>query len=172
MMMKVCVVGPGAVGSQIAVALVQGGAAASVLARGAHLDAIRDGGIVIATADREERVSIAASDDAWQLGVQDVVIFTVKAPALAAAAMQARPLLGENTEVVAVINGVPWWFMSERVKPLLDPDGTIATTSAAPVIVAWSTLPPMSRRPADRADGAAALLTLGRAGAGRLTSKR
>ena len=129
MMMKVCIVGPGAVGAQIAAGLVQGGAAASVLARGVHLDAIRDRGLVIATADHEERVSIAASDDAGQLGPQDVVVFTVKAPALAAAMMQARPLLGKDTEIVAVMNGVPWWFMSEKVRPLLDPDGVIAATT-------------------------------------------
>lgn len=135
MMMKVCIVGPGAVGSQIAAALVQGGAAASVLARGAHLDAIRDKGLVIVAPDREERVSVAASDDAQALGAQDIVVFTVKAPALAAAMTQARPLLGANTEVVAVMNGVPWWFMSDRVKPLLDPDGVIATTvGRVPVI--------------------------------------
>ena len=135
MMMKVCIVGPGAVGGQIAAAVMQGGAAASVLARGAHLDAIQDKGLVIAASDREEHVAIAASDDAREFGVQDVVIFTVKAPALAAAMTQARPLLGKDTEIVAVMNGVPWWFMSDGVKPLLDPDGVIATTIGnAPVI--------------------------------------
>lgn len=133
--MNVCIVGPGAVGGQIAAAAVQGGAAASVLARGAHLDAIRDGGLVIVTAGREERISIAASDDARLLGPQDVVVFSVKAPALAAAMTQAQPLLGKDTEIVAAMNGVPWWFMADDVKPLLDPDGVIAAAvGRAPVI--------------------------------------
>jgi 2-dehydropantoate 2-reductase len=124
--MKVCVIGPGAVGGQIAIALKQGGADTSVLARGQQLSAIRQTGLRMTLPAGEERVSLPASDKAASLGTQDIVIFTVKAPALSSAVVMAEPLIGPRTDVVTVMNGVPWWFMASCDADFLDPGGTIA----------------------------------------------
>src|SRR3546814_18337643 len=69
-----------------------------------------------------------ASDDAARLDLRDLVIFAVKAPALASAASAARPMIGADTLIVPMLNGVPWWFLSDRVESLssVAPDGAVA----------------------------------------------
>jgi len=67
----------------------------------------------------ESVVHLRASDDPSTLGVQDVVVFTVKYPALPAALAQARPLIGAHTRCIFAMNGLPWWF-GETISPELD----------------------------------------------------
>jgi 2-dehydropantoate 2-reductase len=64
---------------------------------------LREQGTVVA-------VPVAASDSAAQLGVQDLVVVAVKAPAMAQVAEAIGPLLGTGTMVLTAMNGVPWWF--------------------------------------------------------------
>jgi 2-dehydropantoate 2-reductase len=59
----------------------------------------------------EQTHKVRASNDAATLGVQDLVIIAVKAPALRDAAQQIAPLLGKDTIVLTAMNGVPWWFL-------------------------------------------------------------
>ena len=112
--MKVCIVGLGAIGGLIAAwmgtRLPSGTAALSALARGATLAAVRGHGLVLETAAGPQHVLLHASDDAAALGVQDLVILTVKGPALPAVAPAVQALLGPQTQVLAAMNGVPWWF--------------------------------------------------------------
>ena len=112
--MKVCIAGLGAIGGLMAAwmgtRLKPGAVALSALARGATLDAVRAHGLVLETAQGEQRISLHASNDARELGVQDLVILAVKGPALAAVAPQMVPLLGPHTQVLTAMNGVPWWF--------------------------------------------------------------
>src|SRR3546814_17968503 len=70
-----------------------------------------------------------ASDDAARLDLRDLVIFAVKAPALASAASAARPMIGADTLIVPMLNGVPWWFLADRGESLssVDPDGAVAS---------------------------------------------
>jgi 2-dehydropantoate 2-reductase len=133
--MKVCVYGAGAIGGHVAVRLVKGGAAVSVIARGPHLAAIRDRGLQMVAPDETLTVPLAATDDPAALDVQDVVIVAVKAPALASIAERIAPLLGPDTAVVFAMNGIPWWYYHAhggpedgRSIPLLDPDGRLART--------------------------------------------
>ena len=76
-----------------------------------------------------------ASDDPAELGVQDLVVIAVKAPALSAVAQRIAPLLGPATLVLPAMNGVPWWFSAPALglEPLdsVDPGGRIA--AAIPV---------------------------------------
>jgi len=51
-----------------------------------------------------------ASDDAAEVGVQDVVIVAVKGQALAAVAQHISPMIGVDTVILPAMNGVPWWF--------------------------------------------------------------
>lgn len=109
--MRIAIVGAGAVGSVIAGYLLERGEhAVSLLARGAHLGAIQERGLLVISGDKRMTSRPLASDDPRALGPQDVVIITVKAHALPALAPTLAPLLGPDTLVVSAQNGVPWWY--------------------------------------------------------------
>ena len=112
--MKVCIVGLGAIGGLLAAwmgtRLPAGTVTLSALARGATLAAVRSHGLVLETATASQPVLLHASDDAAALGVQDLIILAVKGPALASVAHAVQALMGPQTQVLAAMNGVPWWF--------------------------------------------------------------
>jgi len=108
--MKVCVFGAGAIGGHLAARAAQNGADVSVLARGAHLAAIRAGGLRIIAPGEDFTVSVPASEDPAALGPQDAVIVAVKQTALPSVARTIAPLLGPETAVAFVMNGIPWWY--------------------------------------------------------------
>ena len=108
--MKACIVGAGAIGGWIGVKLGQSGSALSVLARGTTLEALRARGLTLHSSAGTVTVPVRASADARELGVQDLVVIAVKAPALAQVAGSVAPLLGPATIVLTAMNGVPWWF--------------------------------------------------------------
>ncbi|OYY92103.1 MAG: 2-dehydropantoate 2-reductase [Sphingomonas sp. 28-66-16] len=130
---RVCIYGAGAVGGNFAVRLARAGHHVSVVARGAHLAAIRAQGLTMITGEDRLTVAIAASDDPRDLGEQDIVLTTLKAHDLPDMAARIAPLLGEATPVVFAQNGVPWWYAdglgAERPVPpdlsILDPGGAI-----------------------------------------------
>lgn len=109
--MKVCIYGAGAIGGWIGSKLAQAGSAIDVVARGATLEALKRDGLILASGDTRVAVPVKASEDPKTLGVQDLVIVAVKAPALPAVAQQIAPLLGPDTIVLTAMNGVPWWFL-------------------------------------------------------------
>ena len=108
--MKICVYGAGAIGGHVAARLAKGGADVSVVARGAQLAAIRSNGLTVNHEEGTFTVPVAASDNPADLGRQDAVIVTVKAPALPSVAAGIGPLLGPDTPVAFVMNGIPWWY--------------------------------------------------------------
>lgn len=107
---RVAVVGAGAIGGWLAAGLASAGCDVTLLARGAALEALRAHGLRLRSDSGETRHAVRASDDAADLGVQDLVIVSVKAPALEAVAAQIAPLLGPRTTVLTAMNGMPWWF--------------------------------------------------------------
>lgn len=130
--MKVCVFGAGAVGGHIAMRSSLGGAETSVVVRGRQLDAIRAQGLRVLTPDQDLHADVAASDNPGDLGPQDVVIVTVKAPALGSVAESIGPLLGPDTAVLFAMNGIPWWHFHEaggdfdgNRLPTIDPGGAL-----------------------------------------------
>lgn len=108
--MRVCVYGAGAIGGHIAARLALGGAEVSLVARGAHLAAIQADGLTVHAHDGTHHSRPRASDNPADLGPQDAVIVTVKAPALPSVAAGIAPLLREDTPVAFVMNGIPWWY--------------------------------------------------------------
>jgi len=108
--MRVCVYGAGAIGGHLAVRFARGGADVSVIARGPHLAAIRRNGLTVHAIDGEHHTKPAATDDPAELGPQDAVVVTVKAPALPQVAANIAPLLRPDTGVAFVMNGIPWWY--------------------------------------------------------------
>lgn len=127
--MKVCVFGAGAIGGHLAARFAKGGADVSLVARGAHLEALRRDGLTVHTRTGDLHYRLNASAAPADLGPQDAVIVTVKAPALPQVAQAIGPLLKPETSVVFVMNGIPWWYfhghggpLDGRHLPLLDPD--------------------------------------------------
>jgi 2-dehydropantoate 2-reductase len=129
---RICVFGAGAIGGHLAARLARGGAEVSVVARGAHLAAMQAQGLTVHAHDGTHVVPVRASADPAELGPQDAVVVTVKAPALPAVAEGIAPLLGPDTPVAFVMNGIPWWyFLAGEVPhaglrlPEVDPDGVL-----------------------------------------------
>jgi len=133
--MKIAVVGMGAVGGFLAARLAAAGFEVAALARGDTLAALRARGLRLLAAGQETSTLVLASDDARELGPQDLVIVALKGPALAAAAPGLQSLLGAGTVVMPAMNGVPWWFLqagapdgsSQRLASI-DPDGRIESS--------------------------------------------
>jgi 2-dehydropantoate 2-reductase len=141
-MLKVCVVGAGAIGGFLGTRLAAAGCAVSALARGTTLVALRDHGWRLEQ-DGEllQAPAALAADDAEELGPQDLIIIAVKAPALPALARGLRPLLHAATLVLPAMNGVPWWF-SHGIPALggeplrsVDPGGGIAAALPASQVI-------------------------------------
>ena len=139
---KIAIVGAGAIGGWMGVHLARAGAQLSVLARGDTLAALQKNGLQLHQGGELHTVPVTASNDAAALGVQDLVVISVKAPALASVAQQVGPLIGPNTVVLTAMNGVPWWFLQgfggpvqNRALASVDPEGAIARAIAAPHVV-------------------------------------
>ena len=108
--MKICIYGAGAIGGWIGARLAALGEPVSVVARGATLVALQTHGLRQQQAEGLLQMPVQAADNAAALGVQDLVVVAVKAPALAEVARGIAPLLGPHTLVLTAMNGVPWWF--------------------------------------------------------------
>jgi len=103
---RFAVVGAGAVGGYYAARLAHAGFDVALLARGAHLEAIRARGLWIWSPLGDLVVHPRASSDAAEIGPADVVLYAVKAYDNDAALPLLRPLLGPDTLVVTLQNGV------------------------------------------------------------------
>jgi 2-dehydropantoate 2-reductase len=108
--MKICVYGAGAVGGLIAAWLARSGHDVSVVARGRHLEAIRQHGLRVRSAEATTAFRVRAEARADTLGPQDYVIVAVKAQSLQEVAAGIGPLVGDGTSIITAMNGVPWWF--------------------------------------------------------------
>ncbi len=105
------IVGAGAVGGSLACRLQEGGHDVSVVARGPHLEAIKANGLRLRCLDAPEKTAFVNASDAPEvLGAQDLVITTVKAPALPKILKQIRPVIEAGTPVITAMNGVFWWY--------------------------------------------------------------
>jgi 2-dehydropantoate 2-reductase len=134
---KVCVYGAGAIGGHVAARLARGGAEVSVIARGPHLAAIRQRGLTVQAHDGVLHSRPRASDNPAEIGPQDAVVVTVKAPALPSVAAGIAPLLGPETSVAFVMNGIPWWYHdgtpeAGRRLPELDPGDALRCAVGIP----------------------------------------
>jgi 2-dehydropantoate 2-reductase len=124
------------------VKLAQAGCKVSVVARDATLTALQQHGLRLQTGDALMSAKVQASNDPAALGVQDLVIIAVKAPAMAEVARAIAPLIGPDTLVLTAMNGVPWWFFEgfggkfsgTRLKAV-DPEGAIAEAVPARHII-------------------------------------
>jgi len=128
--MRVCIFGAGAIGGYLGVQLARAGIDVSLVARGAHLAAMRERGLALRIGGREYVVRVACTDHPGELPVQDYVIVALKAHSIPAAVDSMLPLLGEGTTLVTASNGLPYWYFDVPGVPFrglacasIDPDG-------------------------------------------------
>jgi 2-dehydropantoate 2-reductase len=143
--MKICVVGAGGIGATLAARLAASGAAqVSLLARGAHLTAIRARGLrfVDAVGGQGGVYRLPAEADGSALGAQDAVVLAVKAHQIGGVLPALAPLLAAHTGVMPAINGLPWWYFQEHGGRqdgwrlhALDPEGSLAAALPAARVV-------------------------------------
>lgn len=127
--MKICVFGAGAIGGYVGGLLADAGADVTLIARGAHLAAMRAEGLRIRIEGDERIVRPRCTGDPAEAGPQDVVIVALKTTDAPRAAASMAPLLGPETTVVTAANGLPWWYFHgldgpwrERRIVAVDPD--------------------------------------------------
>jgi 2-dehydropantoate 2-reductase len=113
--MRICIFGAGAVGGHLAARLAATGHEVSVVARGAHLQAMETRGVKLLHADEV----ISGPVHTRGIGVQEAVFVTLKANMLGTFADAAAPLVGPDTAVVFAQNGIPWWYAEDMES--LDP---------------------------------------------------
>jgi 2-dehydropantoate 2-reductase len=137
-MMRIAIVGAGAIGAWLGVRLANAGFDISVLARSEALAAIRRHGLRLVADGTTHTTLVKASDRAADLGVQDLVVLAVKGPALVSVVPGMFPLLDSATTVLSAMNGVPWWFFHGLPGPMMD----TSLDSVDPAGVVSRTLPP------------------------------
>ncbi len=137
--MRVAVIGAGGVGGAFGAAMAKAGADVTFLARGAHLQAMRQNGLRIEGGRGETVIQPAqATDDAASIGPVDFVLFCVKLWDVETAGAAIKPLIGPTTAIIPLQNGVD---AAERLIPILGAQAVmggvaqISATIAAPGIV-------------------------------------
>jgi 2-dehydropantoate 2-reductase len=130
---KVCVVGAGAIGGLVAAKLALAGNDVTVIDLGPHLAAIKANGLKLEWHDgKVQTAKVKAVEKTAEAGKQDLVVLAVKAHYLDQIAKDIDPLLGPETMIMTVQNGLPWWYFQRLggkydAKKLesLDPTGVL-----------------------------------------------
>lgn len=108
--MKICIFGAGAIGGYLGAKLAANGTNVSLVARGPHLEAMRNNGLRLIDETGETNVNVNASSDPHDLGEQDYLVITLKAHSVPPMVEKMAPLIGKNTTILSCVNGVPWWY--------------------------------------------------------------
>src|ERR1700722_20863726 len=124
--MRIAVVGAGGVGGGFGAALAKAGADVTFIARGAHLAAMKSQGLKVQGPRGETHlVPTQATDDPASIGNVDIVLFCVKLWDVESAGAQIKPLIGPNTAVIPLQNGID---APERLVPILGASHVMAGT--------------------------------------------
>jgi 2-dehydropantoate 2-reductase len=134
--MKICVVGAGSIGGYVGVKLALAGEDVTLIARGANLEAIRARGMRLTMAEGTDYIApgIQATASLAEAGPQDVVILAMKAHQVPPVVKDLHHLLHDETVIVPMQNGIPWWYFQRHGGPFegrrienVDPGGAIAS---------------------------------------------
>jgi 2-dehydropantoate 2-reductase len=131
--MRFAVVGAGAIGAYLGAALARGGSDVVLIARGAHLEAMRRHGVQVLSPRGDFEVHPEATDDIGAVAGADCVVLGVKAYSLPELVPRIVACVSPETSVLPAQNGVPWWFFqgfdgpfTGSVVEAVDPGGGIA----------------------------------------------
>ena len=142
--MKIAIVGAGAIGGYLGAKLSNAGEEVTFIARNQNLAAIQSNGFSLALEDgsREHAPGVRAVQRMADAGPQDAVLLTVKAHQVGDLLPDLQALLGPNTLVVTMINGIPWWYFHQlggehegRGLESVDPGGRIAAAIGSERII-------------------------------------
>jgi 2-dehydropantoate 2-reductase len=103
---RIAIVGAGAIGGFYGAKLSKAGFDVSFLARGAHLEALRDNGLTVKSVGGDYSTAVRAYGSSADIGPVDLVLFCVKAQDTVGAAKILGPLVGPNTVVLTLQNGL------------------------------------------------------------------
>src|SRR3954467_13047153 len=125
--MRIAVIGAGGIGAIFGAALARSGVEVAFVARGAHLAAMRANGLRI-EGDRGETLirPARATDDIGSIGPVDYVLFCVKLWDVESAGEQIRPIVGPETAVIPLQNGVD---AAEGLIPILGREAVMGGTA-------------------------------------------
>ena len=136
--MKICIVGAGSMGGMMGVKLHNIGEEVTLIARGPHLAAIQaNNGMKLIMNDGTEEFAagIAATDDIRSVASQDLVILAVKAHQISPIVDDVNALLGEDSILLTIQNGILWWYFQlhggefdNHVLQTIDPEGRLNST--------------------------------------------
>jgi 2-dehydropantoate 2-reductase len=130
--MRIAVIGAGGVGGAFGVALAKAGADVTFVARGAHLAAMKSNGLKIQGGRGESHlVPTSATDNPADIGEVDIVLFCVKLWDVESAGEHIKPLIGKDTAVIPLQNGID---AAERLIPIIGSEtvmGGVAQISAS-----------------------------------------
>jgi 2-dehydropantoate 2-reductase len=138
--MRIAVLGAGAIGAYVGAALARGGADVTLIARGAHLAAMRENGVRVLSPRGDFTAHPPVTDDLGAVGDADGVVVGVKAYSLPGLAPGLGELLAPEAAAIWAQTGVPGWYVeglpgdsggSSAVLESVDPGGVI-TKSIAP----------------------------------------
>jgi len=146
--MDICVIGAGAIGGLLAAKLAGAGEDVSVVARGEHLEAIRERGLVLKERGGETVARVRVIDRIAEAPRSDLVVLGVKAHQVAAIAADVASILSPSTMALTAQNGIPWWYFFKHGGPYegvrlnsVDPGGVIADHLPIEAIVACIVYP-------------------------------
>jgi 2-dehydropantoate 2-reductase len=124
--MTVAIVGAGAIGGLLGAYLSRSGEEVILIARGAHLAAMKSRGVTVRSGGSEFTERPQCTDDIEAISGSDVVFLTLKAHSIPGVAEAIGSALGETACIVGAQNGIPWWYFEDRHLESVDPGGVIA----------------------------------------------
>ena len=136
--MRIAVMGSGGVGGYFGGRLAHGGADVSFVARGKHLEAMRRDGLLIEGPEQIHVKSVSATDDPNEIGIADIVLVCVKLWDTEQALTQIRPMVGPETTIISLQNGVlkdQYLRAAFDERQLMGGVGYVATTIEAPGVI-------------------------------------
>jgi 2-dehydropantoate 2-reductase len=132
--MRIAVIGAGGVGGAFGAAIAKAGGDVTFVARGAHLAAMREHGLRIESARGDTLIQpVQATDDPAAIGPVDIVLFCVKLWDIESAGEQIRSLIGPDTGVIPLQNGID---ASDRLLPILGAAHVMAGTVSISATIA------------------------------------
>lgn len=120
--MKIAIMGSGGIGGYLGFKMVKAGYDVTFIARGAHLKAMQEKGLALHTFEGEDHVDVTAVDDSSAVGPVDMILFSVKLYDTMDAAEMCRPMMGDDTFILTLQNGVE---SVDLISSVVGPDRTL-----------------------------------------------
>jgi 2-dehydropantoate 2-reductase len=142
--MKIAIIGAGAIGGYVGVKLALAGEDVTFIVRGANLEAISKNGVKLIMDDGTEHIAsnVKATNDYDKAGKQDIIVLAMKAHQLEAIADDIHKLIGPETVIVTMQNGIPFWYFHNHGGKLagsrvhsVDPTGKITDKIPADKVI-------------------------------------